>query len=145
MIGGAGVRHFMNIRYLGGGKELAKGAWLAPAVAMGGFGVAGLMVFSHITVHQGPVVKGPVAFARAQEIIVQRCMRCHSTHPTDDVFKVAPNNVVFDTPEQIRLMKDRILERAVRQRTMPLVNKTKITDMERAELGVWIESGAKLE
>jgi len=89
-------------------------------------------------------VTGPVAFSRAQEIIVQRCMVCHSSHPTDDVFKVAPNNVKFDTPEAIVLMKDRILERAVRQRTMPLVNKTKITDMERAELGAWIEQGAKL-
>jgi uncharacterized membrane protein len=145
MIGGAGVRHFMNMRYLGGGKELAKSAWLAPAFAMGGLGVAGLLVITRITIHTGPEVKGPVSFARAQEIIVQRCMQCHSTHPTDDIFKVAPNNVVFDTPEQIRLMKDRILQRAVQQRTMPLVNKTKISDMERAELGAWIEQGAKLE
>ncbi len=145
MIGGAGVRHFMNIRYLGAGKELAKGAWLAPAIAAGAFGIAGLLVITRITIHHGPEVKGPVTFARAQEIIVQRCMQCHSTHPTDDTFKVAPNNIVFDTPEQIRLMKDRIYARAVQQRTMPLVNKTKITDLERAELGAWIEQGAKLQ
>ena len=31
MVGGAGVRHFMNIRYRGGGKQLATAAWLAPA------------------------------------------------------------------------------------------------------------------
>ena len=42
-------------------------------------------------------------------------------------------------------MKDRILQRAVQQRTMPLVNKTGITDMERAELGAWIDQGAKLQ
>jgi uncharacterized membrane protein len=135
----------MNVRYRGGGKELARGAWLAPAFAMGAFGIAGLLVITRIQIHQGPVVTGPVAFSRAQEIIVQRCMVCHSSHPTDDVFKVAPNNIMFDTPEQIRLMKDRIYARAVQQRTMPLVNKTKITDMERAELGAWIESGAKLQ
>jgi uncharacterized membrane protein len=145
MVGGAGVRHFMNIRYLGAGKELAKGAWLAPAIAAGALGVAGLLVITRIEVREGPEVTGPVTFARAQEIIVQRCMSCHSSHPTDDVFKVAPNNVVFDTPEQIRLMKDRILQRAVQQRTMPLVNKTKMTDMERAELGAWVEAGAKLQ
>jgi uncharacterized membrane protein len=145
MVGGAGVRHFMNTRYLGGGKELATGAWLAPALAMGGLGVASLLVITRITIHTGPEVKGPVPFSRAQEIIVQRCMRCHSTHPNDEVFKVAPNNVVFDTPEQIRLMKDRILQRAVQQRTMPLVNKTNMTDMERAELGAWINQGAKLQ
>ena len=145
MVGGAGVRHFMNIRYLGAGKQLAKAAWLAPAFAMGMIAVSGLFVITRITVHKGPTVTGPVPFARAQEIIVKRCMRCHSTHPTDDVFKVAPNNVTFDTPEQIQLMKDRIYARAVQQRTMPLVNKTQITDMERAELGAWIEAGAKLQ
>lgn len=145
MIGGAGVRHFMNVRYRGEGKQLAKAAWLTPAIAMGAFGIAGLLVITRIQLHTGPVVNGPVPFSRAQEIIVQRCMVCHSSHPTDDVFKVAPNNVKFDTPEAIVLMKDRILERAVRQRTMPLVNKTKITDLERAELGAWIEQGAKLQ
>jgi uncharacterized membrane protein len=145
MIGGAGVRHYMNIRYLGAGRELAKGAWLAPAFAMGGLGIAGLLVITRIQVHTGPQVTGPVAFARAQEIIVHRCMQCHSSHPSDEVFKVAPNNIMFDTPEQIRLMKDRIYTRAVQQRTMPLVNKTKITDLERAELGKWIDDGAKLE
>jgi uncharacterized membrane protein len=112
---------------------------------MGGLGVAGLLTITRIQVHTGPQVKGPVPFARAQEIIVHRCMQCHSSHPTDDVFKVAPNNVKFDTPEQIKQMSDRIMERAVRQRTMPLVNKTKITPMERAELGAWIKQGAKLQ
>jgi uncharacterized membrane protein len=145
MVGGAGVRHFMNIRYLGAGKQLRTAAWLVPAVAAGAFATAGLLVITRIEVRSGPQVTGPVPFSRAQEIIVQRCMSCHSTHPTDDVFKVAPNNVVFDTPEQIRLMKDRILQRAVQQRTMPLVNKTKMTDMERAELGAWLEAGAKLQ
>jgi uncharacterized membrane protein len=145
MVGGAGVRHFMNIRYLGAGKQMALGAWLAPAFVMGGIAVAGLMVITQITIHQGPKVTGPVPFSRAQEIIVKRCMQCHSSHPTDDVFKVAPNNVKFDTPENIQQMAERIYDRAVRQRTMPLVNKTGITDLERAELGVWIEGGAKLQ
>ncbi len=145
MVGGAGVRHYMNTRYLGGGKELGVGAWLGPAFAMGGLAVAGLLVITRIEVHQGPVVKGPVTFARAQEIIVKRCMQCHSSSPSDDTFKVAPNNVIFDTPEQIQQMADRIMDRAVRQRTMPLVNKTGMTDLERAELGVWIRSGAKLQ
>jgi uncharacterized membrane protein len=145
MIGGAGVRHFMNVRYLGAGKQLAIGAWLAPSFVMGGIAIAGLMVITQITIHQGPKVTGPVAFSRAQEIIVKRCMQCHSSHPTDDVFKVAPNNVKFDTPEVIQQMSQRIYDRAVRQRTMPLVNKTGITDLERAELGVWIEGGAKLQ
>jgi len=145
MVGGAGVRHFMNIRYLGGGKQMMTGAWLVPAAVMGAIGIVGLMAITRIEVRTGPVVKGPVPFSRAQEIIVKRCMQCHSSSPTDDVFKVAPNNLKFDTPEQIQQMADRILDRAVRQRTMPLVNKTEMTDMERAELGVWIKAGAKLQ
>ena len=103
------------------------------------------MIVTRIHIHTGPQVTGPVPFARAQEIIVKRCMVCHSAHPTDDTFKVAPNNIMFDSPENIVQMKDRIYARAVEQRTMPLVNKTKITDMERAELGAWIKQGAKLQ
>jgi uncharacterized membrane protein len=145
MVGGAGVRHYMNIRYLGAGKELAKGAWLAPATVMGSIAVVGLLFITRIEVHEGPKVTGPVTFARAQEIIVVRCTTCHSASPIDDVFKVAPNNVKFDTPEQIQQLAERIRDRAVRQRTMPLVNKTEMTDMERAELGAWIDAGARLQ
>jgi len=145
MIGGAGVRHFMNVRYLGAGRELPRAGWLVPAFVMGGLGIAGLMTITRIEVHTGPRVTGPVPFARAQEIIVKRCMQCHSSHPSDDTFKVAPNNVRFDTPEQIKMMSERIRDRAVRQRTMPLVNKTHITDLERAERGAWIAGGAKRE
>ena len=36
MIGGAGVRHFMNMRYRGGGVELPTAAWLVPALVFGG-------------------------------------------------------------------------------------------------------------
>ena len=37
MVGGAGVRHFMNVRYLGEGRTArAPRAWLAPAFAHGG-------------------------------------------------------------------------------------------------------------
>jgi uncharacterized membrane protein len=145
MIGGAGVRHFMNMRYRGEGVELPTAAWLVPAVVFGCLGVASLMLISRIHIHEGPKVTGPVSFARAQEIIVKRCMVCHSAHPSDDVYKVAPNNIMFDSPENIVQMKDRIYARAVEQRTMPLVNKTQITDMERAELGAWIKQGAKLQ
>jgi uncharacterized membrane protein len=72
-------------------------------------------------------------------------MVCHSSHPTDDTFKVAPYGIMFDVPENVVQLKERIYDRAVRQRTMPLVNKTKMTDMERAELGAWIKQGAKLQ
>jgi uncharacterized membrane protein len=145
MVGGAGVRHFMNIRYLGGGKQLSIAAWLAPGVAMAAVALGGLYGITQIPEGPSVSVDHPVGFARAQEIIVKRCAPCHSAHPTDDVFTVAPLNVQFDTAEQIQKMAPRIFERAVSTKTMPLVNKTKITELERAELGAWIGAGAQLK
>ncbi|OGQ22156.1 MAG: hypothetical protein A2138_18240 [Deltaproteobacteria bacterium RBG_16_71_12] len=144
MVGGAGVRHFMNVRYLGAGAELSRARWLAPAVVAGVLAIAGLLGLTRISTSRAQA-SGPIGFARAQEIIVKRCASCHATTPTDDVFKVAPNNVVFDTAAQIQAMAPRILERAVKTSTMPFVNKTQMTEQERGELGAWITAGAKLE
>jgi uncharacterized membrane protein len=138
MIGGAGVRHFMNVRYAG---QL----WLGPALAMGAFAIAGLMIVTRLKSPDAVKVSGPVGFARAQEIIVQRCVPCHSGHPTDELFPVAPGNVIFDTAEQIQAMAVRMNERAVKTRTMPFLNRTNMTPQERAELGAWIAAGAKLQ
>ena len=52
---------------------------------------------------------------------------------------------MFDTSERIVQMAARIKERAVSTRTMPFLNKTKIDDQERAELGARIDQGAKLQ
>jgi uncharacterized membrane protein len=145
MIGGAGVRHFMNVRYLGGGAQKPTSAWLAPAFVMAGVAVVGLLVISNIKAAPTIVIDHPVNFARAQEIIVTRCVPCHSAHPTEAQFPVAPNNIMFDRAESIRSMAPRIKARAVEAKTMPFLNRTHITEMERAELGAWIDAGAKLE
>ena len=87
----------------------------------------------------------PVAFARVQEIIGNRCLRCHSLHPTDDVFKAAPVGVMFDTPAQIKPMAPRIKYRAYELGNMPFNNKTGITPTERAELAVWVDAGASVQ
>ena len=145
MVGGAGVRTFMNVRYLGEGKTLATTAWLAPAAGMGAIAIAGLMVITRIPAAPEVVINHAVDFARAQEIIIKRCVPCHSTHPADPAFPAPPNNVVFETAEQIKLMVPRIRERAVESKTMPFLNKTAITATERAELGKWIADGARLQ
>jgi uncharacterized membrane protein len=87
----------------------------------------------------------PASFDAARRIVEQRCVSCHSAAPTDDVFRVAPSGVTFDTPDSIRRHADAIKLRTVLSRTMPLANKTGMTDEERAVLGRWIEAGARGE
>ena len=87
----------------------------------------------------------PVNFQEVKEIIDNRCIQCHSASPTDDEWKVAPNGVMYDTPEQVRNMSDKIMARAVRTKTMPQANKTNMTDEERKILKRWILQGAKID
>jgi uncharacterized membrane protein len=142
IVGGAGVRHFMNIRYLGAGRELATAAWLAPAAAMAIVAALGLAVVSRIEPTPKYGLDHPVAFSRVQEIIGNRCLRCHSQKPVDEVFTSPPVGVMFDTPEQIRVMAPRIKYRAYTLHNMPFNDKTHITDVERAELAAWADAGA---
>jgi uncharacterized membrane protein len=144
-VGGAGVRHFMNTRYLGGGKQLVTKAWLAPAFVSGGVALFGLMFISHLEPRPKFGIDHPVKFARAQEIIAIRCVPCHSKKPSDDMFHSAPLGMMLDTPEQIKTMAPRIKYRAYDLANMPFNNKTQITDMERAELATWIAAGAHIE
>ena len=145
MVGGASVRHFMNIRYRGEGRQMIPIAWLTPAAIMAGIAIAGLLVITRIPAAPEVDVTYAVGFARAQDIIVRRCVPCHSSHPTDPAFPAPPSNVVFETADQIKLMVPRIRERAVESKTMPFLNRTQITPIERAELGKWIADGAHLQ
>ncbi|MEZ4403828.1 MAG: urate hydroxylase PuuD [Kofleriaceae bacterium] len=138
MVGGAGVRHFMNVRY--DGK-----AWLAPGIGMAAVAIAGLMVLTRIREAPAVTVTDQVGFARVQEIVQARCVQCHSARPTDDQFPVAPNNVMFDTAERVQAMAARIKDRVYVNKTMPFLNKTGITETERAELAAWVDQGAKLQ
>ena len=87
----------------------------------------------------------PATFQEANAVIQARCVQCHSANPTDDQWHVAPNGVMYDTPEQIQTMADKIMTRAVRTKTMPQGNKTGMTDEERTILKRWILQGAKTQ
>ncbi len=86
-----------------------------------------------------------VPFAVTRGIVALRCLSCHSAHPTDDVFRAAPNGVTFDTAESIRHRAEVIKLRTVMTPTMPPGNKTAMTDEERRLLGRWIDAGARIE
>lgn len=78
-------------------------------------------------------------------IMQERCVTCHSSSPTDKVNTKAPNGVMYDTPQQIAKMADKILQRAVITKTMPQNNSTGMLPEERELLRCWIEQGANIE
>ena len=147
MFGGAGVRHFMNIRY----SLNSTAAWLGPIVAISAVTI-GLLAWltQRPTVATPPPITGvapqeakpKVAFSQVKTIIETRCTSCHSAKPTEPMFPVAPTGVMFDSADQIVLLAPRIKERAVVTKTMPFINKTGMADDERELLGRWVDEGA---
>ena len=131
---GAGARHVMIARE----RHRPADWWLLPVAAA----LAGV-VFLTSPAWLGDRRRGErVPFAAARAVIDRRCLSCHSERPTDDVFRAAPNGVTFETPESIRARAEPIRLRVVLTRTMPLANKTGMTDAERDLLGRWLDQGA---
>lgn len=135
-LGAAGVKHYLNLKEK---KDL--NVWILPVSVV--ILLAACFISAPST---NPYeCKKEVSFAEVNEIIQKRCVQCHSASPTDDANKVAPNGVMYDTPESIVAKKDLILQRVVITKTMPQNNKTNMTDEERNTLRCWIEQGANLK
>jgi uncharacterized membrane protein len=133
-IASVAIRHFINLYEKG-----IYSKWIIP------FAVIVMIALVIVTAPKRKISAKelpPVSFLKVLPIIQTRCVNCHSAKPTDDVNKIAPNGIMFDSPEQIQKYADRILFRAVQTKTMPQANKTGITDEERNLIGVWIEQGA---
>jgi uncharacterized membrane protein len=127
---GAWVRHFFNLRQTG------RTAWWIPVTAA--LAIAGVAVAIRPHSSSGGTA---VPFSRAQAIVRERCVPCHSAHPTK--VAVAPMGLVFDTPKEIHAQARLIEQVAVRTTVMPLGNQTGMTQAERDTLGAWIQQGAK--
>ena len=140
-VAGASVRHVM----IGRGSS-SRWALLPAALAL-----AGAMFLS---TPGGAAARTPAIaagtgdsvppFHAVRAVIAQRCQPCHSQYQSDRTFGPAPGGVTLDTPEAIARYAERIRVRAVETKTMPLANKTGITEDERALLGRWIAAGAPL-
>jgi uncharacterized membrane protein len=135
---GAAVRHAM----IGHGPR-ARWALLPAALAL-----VGAMFFSTPRGAAGRVPGSAAdsvpSLAAVRLVIAQRCQPCHSQYQTDRTLGPTPGGVTFDTPESIARLAERIRVRAVATKTMPLANKTGMTDEERALLARWIAGGAPL-
>ena len=127
---GAWMRHFFNVRHTG------RTAWWVPVTAAAGIAAVA------VAIRPGGSTGGTaVPFTRAQAIVQERCVPCHSAHPTK--VNSAPMGLVFDTPRQIASQARLIEQVAVNTKVMPLGNQTGMTQAERDTLGAWIRQGAK--
>ena len=136
-VGVAGIKHWMNLR-----EKRQAATWVLPV------SVLILLAVAFITAPKkagaGPACTQDVNLAEVQAIVQERCITCHSANPTDDVYRIAPNGLMFDRPEIIANNRDKIMQRVVITKSMPQGNKTGMTDEERDKLRCWIEQGAKL-
>ena len=134
-LGTAGVKHYLNMKEKG---QLS--VWVMPV------SILILLAAAFISAPAKPgSCSSSVTFGEVNAIVQKRCISCHSAHPTDEVYTAPPNGVMYDTPEGIHTKKDMIMQRVVVTKTMPLNNKTGMTENERDLLRCWIEQGAKVE
>lgn len=135
-LGAAGIKHWLNLR-----EKKQQSIWVMP--------VSVLLLLSAAFISAPKMnpeaCDQPIAFAQINGIMQTRCLSCHSSSPTDDVFTKAPNGVMYDTPEQIIAKKDLIMQRVVLTKTMPQNNKTAMTEEERNLIRCWIEQGAPIK
>ncbi len=134
-IGAAGIKHWLNIREQG---KLS--VWILPA------SVLLLLSVAYATAPQPSNTKcKEISFAEVNAIVQERCISCHSSRPTDNVYTAPPNGIKYDTPQEIIAKKDLIMQRVVVTRTMPQNNKTNMTPEERDVIRCWLEQGAGIK
>ena len=140
---GSTVRHFFNLKNKG-----HLNIWILPVA------VAAIFLLIFLTKPADSISNAPnkatfvtehIPFALVRTIVDQRCSSCHSSNPTDEVFKTAPKGIVFDNDKQIKALASLIKTQTVNTMAMPLGNKTGITPEERIILGRWVEEGASIE
>ncbi|HEX3687169.1 MAG TPA: urate hydroxylase PuuD, partial [Gaiellaceae bacterium] len=134
---GAWIRHFFNLRHAG------RNAWWIPLTAALGIAVVAVAIRPTGGSGGSAVAAGSVSFAQAKAIVQQRCVPCHSAHPTR--VSAAPLGIELDTAAQIHAQATAIRRVAVDSQLMPLGNATGMTQAERDELGAWIRAGASIK
>ncbi len=131
----AGIKHYANLREKG---QLS--LYVLPV------SVLLMLAVAFVTAPQpvGGECKEKITFTEIYQIFNERCVSCHSSSPTDDTYTAPPNGIVYDTPNDITKLTDKIMQRVVVTKTMPQNNKTGITLEERDAIRCWIEQGAEV-
>lgn len=133
MAGSVLIRHFFNLRHFG--------------ITRWEFPIAGMAIILGVLVWIAPMPTRAAAgqpapgLAEVTSIVVARCAGCHAERPS--IMPVAQMGVMLDTPARVKQYAQRIHERAVQLKNMPLANMTGMTDAERSVIGHWYAAGAK--
>lgn len=135
-LGAAGVKHYLNLK-----EKQQQSVWVLPVSVI----ILLSACFISAPSANPNACNNTISFVEVNTIIQKRCVSCHSSKPTDDVNIIAPNGVKYDTPHDIIVKKDLILQRVVLTKTMPQNNKTNMTEEERNTIRCWIEQGASLK
>ncbi|QOL49886.1 urate hydroxylase PuuD [Massilia litorea] len=138
MAAGVLIRHFFNLRHKG------RIEWKYPAAGVALLAVLAVLIAPKAPTAQQPGVDTAGQFTQVKSIVDQRCVACHSAHPTQPGFATAPAGVMLDSPELVAQHAARIYQQTVQLKAMPLANLTHMTDAERAQVGAWFEAGAKV-
>ena len=125
------IRHYFNLKGIGQAKNSLIGITIVALL---------LLIYYLAPVNNDELPYDNVSTSEVVKIIDQRCVSCHSSSPTDELFSAAPGGFVLDTMEQIINNKDRIYQNAVATQSMPFNNKTNMTRDERERLSYWFNS-----
>jgi uncharacterized membrane protein len=131
IIGGGLARHFLVRTEVGDAQPEI--AWTLPLIG------TALALALIITEPQKLLLfQGEVTDQEALSIVQARCATCHAAQPSDATIKVAPKGVHLETLEDLRRYAAQIDVQAVKNKAMPLANRTGMLEEERAKLGTWI-------
>ncbi len=139
-ISGALVRHWFNLR-----NASTPAIWPIPAAVVIFIAVAAWASLPTLQAERSAASAEAVSFSKVRSIVDARCIVCHAARPTYEGFDVAPKNIRFDAPAEVRKHAAAIKKTAVDTNTMPLGNVTEMTGEERQLLGAWIRAGANIE
>lgn len=96
----------------------------------------GLLALIAITAQKPKLVEvdvKQVTYDQVESIVQSRCLSCHSSNNTDEVFTQAQKGVNLETEKLLYQNKNKAIVQ-LENKVMPLANKTQMTDEERALL-----------
>jgi len=148
MFAGAAIRQFFVLRH---GFKLGRNAHPWPYALAGVVAILGVLLW----LKPEPVAEqyamnsgaggaistgsgGKIGYKTVQAVLEQRCHLCHGA-------QVQMKNVRLDSPASVKLHAQNMYQQVVVTKVMPLNNATGITEVERALIKQWFESGAAVD